>query len=108
MAGERMLIPFNMEDGILVCEGKSNEEWNWSAPHGAGRLFGRGEMKRREDIVVKDIKARMRKNGNYATVIPKDEVKEAYKDPAFIEEAIKPTATIVDRLIPVITLKAKD
>ena len=42
--GEGMLIPFNMEDGILVCEGKSNEEWNWSAPHGAGRLFGRGEM----------------------------------------------------------------
>jgi tRNA-splicing ligase RtcB len=105
---ERMLIPFNMEDGILICEGKSNEEWNWSAPHGAGRLFGRGDMKRREDISVKDIRARMNKKGNYASVIPKDEVKEAYKDPAFIEKAIGPTATIVDRLRPVLTLKAED
>ena len=108
IAGERMLIPFNMEDGILICEGKSNEEWNWSAPHGAGRLFGRGDMKRRKDIDTKAIRKRMTEKGNYASVIPKDEVKEAYKDPAFIEEAIAPTATIVDRLKPVLTLKAKD
>ena len=103
-----MLIPFNMEDGILICEGKSNEEWYKSAPHGAGRLFGRGEMKRNKDIDVKKIRERMNKKGIFLSVVPKDEVKEAYKDPAFIEEAIKPTATIVDRLIPVLTLKAKD
>ena len=50
----------------------------------------------------------MNDKGNYASVIPKDEVKEAYKDPAFIEAAIAPTATIVDRLKPVLTLKAAD
>jgi len=108
LTGQRMLIPFNMEDGILICEGKSNEEWYKSAPHGAGRLFGRGEMKRNKDIDVKKIRERMNKKGIFLSVVPKDEVKEAYKDPAFIEEAIKPTATIVDRLIPVLTLKAKD
>ncbi len=103
-----MLIPFNMEDGILVCEGKSNEEWNWSAPHGAGRLFGRGEMKRRKDINVPDIRKRMADKGITLSIVPKDEVKEAYKDPEFIEKAIKPTATIIDRLTPVLPLKAKD
>jgi tRNA-splicing ligase RtcB len=106
IVGQKMLIPFNMEDGILICEGKSNEEWYESAPHGAGRLYGRGEMKRRDDIDVKDIRARMNKKGIYLSVVPKDEVKEAYKDPAFIEKAIAPTATIVDRLRPVLTLKA--
>ena len=40
-AKKKMIIPFNMEDGILICEGKSNSEWNWSAPHGAGRLGSR-------------------------------------------------------------------
>jgi len=106
--GEKMLIPFNMEDGILICEGKSNEEWYQSAPHGAGRLFGRGEMKRDSSISTKAIKKRMQDKGLITSVVPKDEVKEAYKDPAFIEGAIAPTATIVDRLKPIITLKAKD
>lgn len=107
-AGERMLIPFNMEDGILICEGKSNEEWNFSAPHGAGRLFGRKAMKKRKDINTRDIRDRMNKNGVLVSVLPKDEVKEAYKDPKFIEEAIAPTADIVDRLIPVLPIKADD
>lgn len=106
--GEKILIPFNMEDGILVCEGKSNEEWNCSAPHGAGRLFGRGEMKRDKSIDVEKIRERMNKKGIFLSVVPKDEVKEAYKDPAFIEKSIGPTATIVDRLKPVLTLKAAD
>jgi RNA-splicing ligase RtcB len=43
--GEKMIIPFNMRDGILVCEGKSNPEWNFSAPHGAGRLMSRSKAK---------------------------------------------------------------
>ena len=104
----KMLIPFNMEDGILVCEGASNEEWYCSAPHGAGRLFGRGEMKRDDSIDVKEIRQRMQDKGLITDVLPKDEVKEAYKDPAFIEQAIAPTAVIRDRLRPIITLKADD
>jgi RNA-splicing ligase RtcB len=103
-----MLIPFNMEDGLLICEGKSNEEWNLSAPHGAGRMFGRKQIKARSDINTDDIRDRMNKKGIYVSVLPKDEVKEAYKDPEFIEKAIGPTATIVDRVKPVLTLKADD
>lgn len=106
--GQKMLIPFNMEDGILICEGKSNEEWNFSAPHGAGRLFGRGDMKRRKDINTRDIRDRMNEKGIFLSVVPKDEVKEAYKEPEFIEKAIAPTATIIDRIKPVLTLKADD
>lgn len=108
MEGQRMLIPFNMEDGILVCEGKSNAEWNWSAPHGAGRLFGRKAMKKRGDIITRDIRDRMNKKGIVVNVLPKDELKEAYKDPKFIEEAIAPTAIIIDRLKPLLPIKARD
>ncbi|WP_241476656.1 RtcB family protein [Brachyspira hyodysenteriae] len=42
---EKMIIPFNMRDGILICEGKSNEDWNCSAPHGAGRVLSRAQAK---------------------------------------------------------------
>jgi RNA-splicing ligase RtcB len=106
--GRKMIIPFNMEDGLLICEGKGNEEWNFSAPHGAGRLFGRKDMKKRKDINTDDIRNRMNDKGIFLSVVPKDEVKEAYKDPTFIEEAIEPTATIIDRIKPVLTLKAGD
>lgn len=106
--GEKMIIPFNMEDGILLCEGKGNSEWNNSAPHGAGRIGPRGKMKRDKSIDIKAIRKRMNAKGSYATVIPKDEIKEAYKDPEFIEKAIAPTAKIIDRIKPIITLKADD
>ena len=45
-SGELMVIPFNMRDGIVVCEGKSNPEWNFSAPHGSGRRMSRAEARR--------------------------------------------------------------
>lgn len=106
--GRKMIIPFNMEDGLLICEGKSNPEWNYSAPHGAGRMFGRKEMKARKDIDTRDVRNRMNDKGIYLSVVPKDEVKEAYKDPQFVEDAIEPTATIYDRVRPVLTLKADD
>lgn len=108
MKGNKMLIPFNMEDGILVCEGKSNADWNFSAPHGAGRMFGRKAMKARKDVVVRNVRDRMNKKGILVSVLPKEELKEAYKDPKFIENAIAPTATIVDRLKPLLPIKAKD
>ena len=43
--GERLLIPINMRDGSLLCVGKGNEDWNCSAPHGAGRLMSRADAK---------------------------------------------------------------
>ena len=48
--GQKMIIPFNMRDGILLCEGTSNSEWNYSAPHGAGRLMSRSQAKQEIDL----------------------------------------------------------
>ncbi|PTB86300.1 hypothetical protein C9925_02205 [cyanobacterium G8-9] len=104
-AGEKMIIPFNMRDGILICEGKSNPEWNFSAPHGAGRVMGRREAKRK--LSLENFKKQMR--GIVSSSVCKstlDEAPDAYKKPEIIEEAIKPTATIVDRIKPLLNVKA--
>lgn len=100
---EKMIIPFNMEDGIIICEGKSNPEWNYSAPHGAGRLGSRRWAK--ENLSLNDHKIQMEKKNIYCSRLPLDEVKGAYKDSKIIEEAIEPTATIIDRLVPVLAMK---
>jgi RNA-splicing ligase RtcB len=105
--GERMIIPFNMRDGILLCEGKSNSEWNNSAPHGAGRLMSRGKAK--ENIDIDKFKKQM--EGIYSTSVCKgtlDEAPDAYKDSKMIEAAIEPTATIIDRLKPLLNIKDKN
>lgn len=101
--GEQMIIPFNMEDGILICEGKSNPEWNFSAPHGAGRVGSRSWAKK--NLNLEDAKHRMEKKDIYFSTLPKDELKGAYKDPKIIEDAIEPTAVIIDRIKPVLAMK---
>lgn len=104
--GEVVIIPFNMEDGILICEGLGNSEWNNSAPHGAGRIKSRSQAKM--ELSADVAKDRMESKGIFTSVVPVDEVKEAYKDPKVIEEAIKPTVKIIDRLIPIMNLKDGD
>jgi len=104
--GEIVIIPFNMEDGILICEGLGNEKWNNSAPHGAGRIKSRAQAK--IEFSADIAKSRMESKGIFTSVVPVDEVKEAYKDPKVIEEAIKPTVKIIDRLTPIMNLKADD
>jgi len=102
--GERMLIPFNMRDGILICEGKSNSEWNYSAPHGAGRNHSRAKAK--EDLDIEKFKNDM--EGIFSTSVCMatiDESPDAYKDSKIIEKAIEPTATILDRIIPIHNIK---
>lgn len=102
--GEKMIIPFNMADGLLICEGKSNSEWNFSAPHGAGRLLSRGEASRKIDLD----KFKFRMKGIVSTSVCKstlDESPQAYKDPKMIEEAIAPTCKILDRVKPILNLK---
>ena len=102
--GERMIIPFNMQAGLLICEGKSNKDWNYSAPHGAGRVLSRSKAKELLDLDkfkddMKDI---------YSTSVCRgtiDEAPEAYKDPAVIEAAIEPTTTILDRVKPICNMK---
>jgi len=103
---EIVVIPFNMEDGILICKGKGNKDWNNSAPHGAGRIKSRSQAK--IELSADVAKNRMESKGIFTSVIPVDEVKEAYKDPNVIERAIKPTVKIIDKLTPIINLKAKD
>ncbi len=104
--GERILIPFNMEDGILICEGKGNPDWNNSAPHGAGRMFSRSEAKKK--FSSENAMKRMHNSGIYTSVVPADEVKEAYKNPQIIIEAIKPTVKIIGRIKPIMNLKDED
>jgi tRNA-splicing ligase RtcB len=102
--GEKIIIPFNMADGLLICEGKSNPDWNFSAPHGAGRLMSRGDASRKIDLE----KFQFRMKGIVSTSVCKstlDESPQAYKDPKMIEEAIAPTATIIDRVKPILNLK---
>ncbi len=102
--GQKMIIPFNMRDGILLCEGKSNSDWNNSAPHGAGRLMSRTEAKSKVDID----KFKRSMKGIYSTSVTKDTLDEspfAYKDSKIIEMAIEPTATIIDRIIPILNIK---
>lgn len=104
--GEVFILPFNMEDGLLVCKGKGNKEWNYSAPHGAGRIGSRAAAKKKFSSEV--AKARMKDKGIYTSCVPVDEVKEAYKDPKVIEDAIEPTAEVIDRVIPIMNFKEKN
>jgi RNA-splicing ligase RtcB len=100
---QEIIIPFNMEDGILLCKGKSNREWNYSAPHGAGRIGSRKWAN--ENLSNKEASDRMKEKGIYFSRLPTDELKGAYKDPKVIEAAIDPTAEIIDRIKPVISMK---
>jgi len=101
-AGEQVILPFNMRDGTLICEGLGNEDWNQSAPHGAGRLFSRSHAKR--TLTLSDAKKQM--EGIYTSVIPLDEAPGAYKPAEAIEAAIGETARIIERVRPVLNIKA--
>ena len=102
--GEKMIIPFNMRDGILICEGKSNPDFNFSGPHGAGRLLSRSKAK--ELVNLDEFKETMK--NVYSTSVCKgtlDESPFAYKNSEMIEKAIEPTATILDRIKPILNIK---
>jgi RNA-splicing ligase RtcB len=104
--GQKMVIPFNMRDGILICEGKSNPEWNYSAPHGAGRVYSRSKAK--QVLSLDQFKEEMKEV--FSTSVGRstlDESPMAYKDSKIIEQAIEPTAKILHRIKPIINLKDK-
>jgi len=103
--GEKLLIPINMRDGSLICIGKGNEDWNFSAPHGAGRLMSRS--KAFESLTMEEYQKEMQ--GVYSTCINSatlDESPMAYKSMDEIVEHIQPTAEIVTRIKPVYNFKA--
>lgn len=103
--GEKLLIPINMRDGSLICIGKGNEDWNYSAPHGAGRLMSRTKAKKVFNL--KSFKEEML--GVYTTSVNKDTLDEcpmAYKAMEDIVKNIGDTVDIIKRIIPIYNFKA--
>lgn len=104
-AGERLLIPINMRDGSLICTGKGNEDWNYSAPHGAGRLMSRSAAK--GTFTVSEFKKQM--EGIYTTSVNRetlDECPMAYKNMDDIVNNVEPTVTIDAVIKPIYNFKA--
>jgi RNA-splicing ligase RtcB len=104
-SGERLLIPINMRDGSLICAGKGNDDWNQSAPHGAGRLMSRKAAFAK--LSMDEYKAGMR--GIYTTSVSFDTLDEspmAYKSIEEIISHISPTAEIIERVLPAYNFKA--
>lgn len=102
---EILLIPMNMRDGSLICRGKGNPDWNYSAPHGAGRLYGRMEAKRR--FSVEEYRESM--NGIFSTSVGDDTLDEcpmAYKPMEAIVDNIGDTVDILKAIKPVYNFKA--
>ena len=102
---QHLVIPMNMRDGMLLCRGKGNEDWNYSAPHGAGRLYSRSEAKRL--FTVEEYVEQMK--GIFSTCINEstlDEAPFAYKDFEEIMECIEPTVEVITRFIPIYNFKA--
>lgn len=103
--GEKILIPINMRDGSLICIGKGNDDWNQSAPHGAGRLMSRSAAKR--SFTVSEFKRQMQ--GVYTTSVNQDTLDEcpmAYKGMEDIVNHIGDTADIVQIIKPIYNFKA--
>ena len=104
--GEMLIIPMNMRDGSLICTGKGNIDWLYSAPHGAGRIMSRKKAK--ETLNVADFEQSMQ--GIYTTSVCAETLDEApmvYKSMQEIIDCIKPTVDIVEIIKPVYNFKAK-
>ena len=105
--GEKVLIPINMRDGSVLAIGKGNSEWNYSAPHGAGRLMSR--MQAKENISLEDYKKSM--EGVYTTSVnleTLDEAPMAYKSLNDIIDVIKETVDIIEVMKPIYNFKASE
>ena len=105
--GEEMLVPFNMRDGVAICEGLSNAEWLNACAHGAGRKMSRSKAK--ENVSMDEFKESMK--DVYSTTVCRgtiDESPMAYKDTNEIKELIQETCKIKFMMIPKINIKAAD
>ena len=102
---EKVLIPINMRDGSILAKGKGNPDWNYSAPHGAGRLMSRTVAK--ESVTLEEFKESMK--GIYSTSINEktiDESPMAYKSIKDIIENIGDTVEIIDIIRPIYNYKS--
>ena len=103
--GEKVLIPINMRDGSILAAGKGNPEWNYSAPHGAGRIMSRTKAK--NTLSLEEYKRSM--EGIYTTSVNEatlDEAPGAYKSLEDIIEVIKESVDVIDIMKPVYNFKA--
>ncbi len=106
-AGELCLIPINMADGVLLCKGKGNAEWNCSAPHGAGRVFGR--RRAFKELTLEKYKERMSANNVWSSCITTatlDESPMAYKKYEYLLEFISDTVDVEDHWAEIYNFKA--
>lgn len=102
---EIVVIPLNMKDGILICRGKGNKEWNYSAPHGAGRAMSRSKAKK--EIPLEDMKEAMQGIQSWSlTNSTIDEAPQAYKPSTEIIERIKDTVDVLYNAKPLYNFKA--
>lgn len=103
--GQEVVIPFNMRDGVIIGKGKGNPDWNYSAPHGAGRVLARGEAKRKLDLkefeeTMKDV---------WSSCVSKDTIDEspmAYKPKEEILKYVGDTIDIIEIVKPVYNFKS--
>lgn len=105
--GERLLIPMNMRDGSLICTGLGNEDWNFSAPHGAGRLMSRKDAL--SSFTLNAFKKSM--DGIFTTSVTADTIDECpmvYKPMEEIIKNIKETVTIERTIKPIYNFKASE
>ena len=106
-AGEKVLIPINMRDGSVLAVGRGNPEWNYSAPHGAGRIMSRTQAK--EALSLAEYTAAM--DGIYTTSVNRqtiDEAPMAYKSLDDILPVIGESVDILDVMKPVYNFKASE
>ena len=104
-AGEKLIIPINMRDGSLICIGKGNPDWNYSAPHGAGRILSRSDAK--EAVGIDEFRESMK--GIYSSSVVEstlDESPMVYKPMQEIVENIKDTVDIIKIIKPIYNFKA--
>ena len=104
-AGEKVLIPINMRDGSVLAMGKGNEEWNFSAPHGAGRILSRKAA--RDRLSLEEYRETMK--GVYTTSVNEttlDEAPMAYKSMKDIIDVIHDSVDIIQVMKPVYNFKA--
>lgn len=103
--GEKVLIPINMRDGSVLAVGKGNAEWNYSAPHGAGRIMSRTKAK--DTLCMDEYKKAM--EGVYTTSVNEatlDEAPMAYKSLEDIIDVIRETVDVIDVMKPIYNFKA--
>ena len=105
--GEKVLIPINMRDGSVLAVGKGNPEWNYSAPHGAGRIMSRTKAK--NELSLEQYKEEMA--GVYTTSVNEntlDEAPMAYKSLEDIIDVIHESVDVIDVMKPIYNFKASE